>query len=52
MNELFVKKVFSSKGTLRISLPKKIVKELKIEANEIVNVELLNNKIIISKKVG
>lgn len=50
VNESFKKKVFSSKGTLRVSIPKKIAEELKIEANEIVFVELLNDKITISKK--
>lgn len=46
----YEKKLFENHCRLLINIPKKIAKELNIESNEIVNVELSNNKIIITKK--
>lgn len=44
------KKIYEKKGWYSISIPSTFVKELKIQPNEMLDVDLSNGKIIISKK--
>jgi antitoxin component of MazEF toxin-antitoxin module len=45
------RKIYDVSGAKQIRLPSKFVKKLNIVINEVVNVELKDDKIIISKKL-
>lgn len=46
------RRIVKSSRTSRINLPLEFLKLLDIKINEVVNVELVNDVIVISKKVG